>query len=155
MKLEFLDEDDYKVFINSCYIKDININHKEELSRYVKTIILKLRKIYDLVLEGFYEVHVYSIGHIGIILEIHNIDNFISKTIDLKIIVHNDEKYYLKIKNYDLVKHFKELNYYNNDFYISVDKIDDKDIINLIESMEIVYASSLKGIRNKWYYLTF
>ena len=56
MKLELLDEDSYKIFVNNSYIKEFNINNNEELSKYIKSIILKIRKIYDVILEGFYEV---------------------------------------------------------------------------------------------------
>ncbi len=155
MKLEFTDDDCYKVFINSAYIKDFDIDSNDDVGKYVKMIILKLRKLYGITLEGFYEVHVYYIKYIGMILDIKNIDTYYGKTIDLKIVVHNDEKYYLKIDQYDLIKKYKEANYFNNYFYLSTSLLQKKDILPLIENIEIVYGSSLNDLKNKWYHLTF
>ncbi len=155
MKLEYLDYDYYKVFINSSYIKKVNINNKEELAKYVKLVILKLRKLYGLILEGFYEVHFYNIKYIGIILELKNIDTYISKTIDLQIIIHNDEKYYLKTNNYEIAKKFKKINYYDNYFYLDVDNLTKSNFISLIENSEIVNESYIDNIKYKWNNLTF
>ncbi len=155
MKVELIDNDCYKVFINASYIKDFNIEDKDKLGKYVKMIILKLKKLYDLVLEGFYEVHIYYIKYIGIILEINNIDTYISKTIDLKIVVHNDLKYYLKSNDFDLIKDYKHAHYYNNYFYLDIGDIGQDDIIKIVEQVEIVNEDNIKDIKNKWYYLTF
>lgn len=155
MKLEFMDDDCYKVFINSNYITDFDIESNDDIGKYVKKIILKIRKLYGVTLEGFYEVHVYYIKYIGMILEIKNIDSYYSKTIDLKIVVHNDEKSYLKIDQYELIKKYKEVNYFNNYFYLPTSELQKNDILSLAENIEILYGSSIEELKNKWYHLTF
>lgn len=154
MKLEILDEDSYKIFINDDYIKQIDINNKEDLSNNIKSIIVKIKKVYDIILEGFYEVHVYPINNIGLILEIKNIDSYLSKNIDLRIIVHNEEEMYIKFSRYELIKKYNNIKYLNNYFYLNVNEINKKDKYHLIEFANIIYGDDLLEVKRQWHNLT-
>ena len=154
MKLEILDEDSYKIFINDDYIKQIDINNKEDLSNNIKSIIVKIKKVYDIILEGFYEVHVYPINNIGLILEIKNIDSYLSKSIDLRIIVHNEEEMYIKFSRYELIKKYNNIKYLNNYFYLNVNEINKKDKYHLIEFANIIYGDDLSEVKRQWHNLT-
>ncbi len=154
MKLEILDEDSYKIFINDDYIKQIDINNKEDLSNNIKSIIVKIKKVYDIILEGFYEVHVYPINNIGLILEIKNIDSYLSKSIDLRIIVHNEEEMYIKFSRYELIKKYNNIKYLNNYFYLNVNEINKKDKYHLIEFANIIYGDDLLEVKRQWHNLT-
>lgn len=154
MKLEILDEDSYKIFINDDYIKQIDINNKEDLSNNIKSIIVKIKKVYDIILEGFYEVHVYPINNIGLILEIKNIDSYLSKSIDLRIIVHNEEEMYIKFSRYELIKKYNNIKYLNNYFYLNVNEINKKDKYHLIEFANIIYGDDLLEVKRRWHNLT-
>lgn len=154
MKIEMIEDDSYRVFINNSYKEVSNIDDKGELGKFIKSIILKIRKIYDILLEGLYEVHVYVIKFIGMVLEIKNIDSYLSKTIDLKIVVHQDEEMYLRIKDYDLIKEYPRLKYLENAFYINTDYLREKDIYSLIEDYKVIYGKDLKEMRSKWRSLT-
>jgi len=154
MKVEIIDDDYYKVFLNDLYTKKIDVSNKEELGKYIKELILKLRRIYNVVLQGLYEVRVYCIKFIGIILEIRNIDKYLSKTVDLKIIVHNDEEIFLKVFRYELIKNYNHLKYYNNCFYFDINDLEKEDIYKLIESSNIVYGDELEELKLKWISLT-
>ena len=153
MRLEIIDND-YLVYLNSSYIDDFDINNNSELGKYIKDIILKIRKIYNIILEGFYEVHVYTLKYLGLIVEIKNIDRYVSKTIDLKIIVHNDEDIYLKIEDYELIDNYTDVKYLDNYFYLKMDNIKEDDVFKLIEHYKIVYGDSLTMIRHRWHNLT-
>lgn len=154
MKLEILDEDSYKIFINDDYIKQIDINNKEDLSNNIKLIIVKIKKVYDIILEGFYEVHVYPINNIGLILEIKNIDSYLSKSIDLRIIVHNEEDMYIKLSRYELIQKYTNIKYLNNYFYLNVNEINKKDKYHLIEFVNIIYGDDLSEVKRQWHNLT-
>ena len=154
MKLEILDEDSYKIFINDDYIKQIDINNKEDLSNNIKSIIVKIKKVYDIILEGFYEVHVYPINNIGLILEIKNIDSYLSKSIDLRLIVHNEEEMYIKFSRYELIKKYNNIKYLNNYFYLNVNEINKKDKYHLIEFANIIYGDDLLEVKRQWHNLT-
>jgi len=153
MRLEVIDDDNYKVFINNDYMDDFDIDNNNELGKYIKKVILKIRKIYNVILEGFYEVHVYMLKYLGMIFEIKNIDRYLSKTIDLKIIVHNDEEVYLQIPEYELLGKYKYLKYLDNYFYLNINDIEE-DNLYLIEHYKIVYGDSLQLLKSKWYNLT-
>ena len=154
MKVEFIDNDSYKIFINSDYKKDLDLDNKEELGKFIKSVILKIRKFYNILLEGLYEVHVYVIKFIGTVLEIKNIDTYLSKNIDLKIVVHNDEEIYLKVFKYELIKDYKSIKYFNNFFYVNVNDMEEKEIYKLVENTSIIYGNDLEEIKSKWHCLT-
>lgn len=154
MRLEVIENDDYRVYLNSLYIDDFDINNNSELGKYIKKIILKIRKIYNIVLEGFYEVHVYILKYLGLIVEIKNIDKYVSKTIDLKIIVHNDDEIYLKIDDYELIDNYDDLKYLDNYFYFNIDNLKKEDIFKIIEHYKVVCGEELIGLKHKWHSLT-
>jgi len=154
MRIEIIDDNNYKVFINDLYKEKIDINNKDELGKYIKKIILKLKKIYNIMLQGLYEVHVYIVKFIGIILEIKNIDSYLSKTVDLKIVVHNDEEMFLKVFRYESVEKYNHLKYLNNCFYLDVNELKECDVYNLIENSRLIYGDELIELKNKWINLT-
>ena len=154
MRLEVIDNDNYKVYINSFYMDDFDINNNSELGKYIKEIILKIKKIYNIVLEGFYEVHVYILKYLGLIVEIKNIDRYVSKTIDLKIIVHSDEELYLQIHDYDLLDNYDDLKYLDNYFYINIDDLRKEDTFKFCEHYKVVYGDCLSIVKHKWHSLT-
>lgn len=154
MKFETISNDNYKVYINNLYESNLNIENKEEVGKFIKDIILKIRKIYNVLLEGLYEVDVYVIKYLGIVLEIKNIDRYISKTVDLKIIIRNEEEIYLKIPRFELLDEYHDLKYLNNNFYLNINSLLEKDIYKLLESFEIVYGSELEEIKTNWCSLT-
>lgn len=154
MKLEILDEDNYKIYINDDYVKQINIDNKEDLSNNIKNVIVKIKRIYNIILEGFYEVHVYPINNIGMILEIKNIDSYLSKSIDLKIIVHSEEEIYVNIPTFEILKDYKNINYFNNAFYLNANEITEKDKYNLLEFINIIYGEELLELKKYWHNLT-
>ena len=47
MKIELLEHDKYKIFINDAYLGKINIKDNAELGKYIKELVLKL-KIYTI-----------------------------------------------------------------------------------------------------------
>ena len=154
MKLEIVDEDSYKIFINNNYDNSLHVNDKEDLGKFIKSIILKIRRIYNILLEGLYEVDVYIIKFIGIVLEIRNIDSYLSKSVDLKIIVHSDEDIYLKIYDYELLRKYHHLKYLNNYFYLNINNLLEKDVYGLVENYDIVYGEELDDLKKEWHSLT-
>lgn len=154
MRLDIIDDDSYKIFINSNYIEDIDVKNKDELGKIVKEIIIKIKNIYNIMLEGFYEVHVYPLKYLGIILEIRNIDNYLNKTVDLRIIVHNDEEIYINIYLLELIKNYKNIKYLNNSFYLNINDLKKEDVYSLIESSNIIYGEELSSIKSHWHSLT-
>lgn len=145
-----MDEDEYKIYINEKYLPKLDYSNNNELGKYIKEIILKIKKIYNVILEGFYEINVYFVGLFGMILEIKNIDSYPSKTIDLRIIVHSDSDIYLRVKRPELIINKSKINYYKDNFYINVEQINENDINKVLESSEIIYGDDLRKLKNRW-----
>ena len=154
MKLELLESDKYKIFVNNSYLGDVNIKDSGELGQYIKTLILKIKKIYNVTLAGFYNVDVYIVRNFGIIIEIENIDKYINKTIDLRILIHSNEDVYLKIKSEEKLSKYREIKYLEQYYYLNVNSILKKDINKFIEDYEPIYGENLKILKNKWQSLT-
>jgi len=154
MKIELLEHDKYKIFINDAYLGKINIKDNAELGKYIKELVLKLKNIYNIVLTGFYNVDVYIVKNFGIIIEIENVDNYISKTIDLRIILHSNEDIYLKIKNDEMISKYREIKYLEQYYYLNVNDVLKKDVNAFVEDYTIVYGADLKRLKNNWHSLT-
>ena len=68
MKIKFIDNLTFNVYIRKEEIKNINVKSKKEIETYLKTIINKLRNIYYLNIEGFYNIKIYIDNYYGIII---------------------------------------------------------------------------------------
>lgn len=135
MKIEYSDN---KIIVyNYCYL--LNINDVEKLHNDIKKIFLKLIKSYHINLIGYNIVNVYQHNNYGCILEIENLynDNFNIDIIDLKLIVHQKQDFYLEFNDYLFNEYLKDIIYYNNKYYLNIDKIE--NIYKYIEFGKIVY----------------
>ena len=68
MNIKFIDDLTFNVYVKKEKLKKINIKNKSELEKYIKEIIEVLKNIYNIKVEGFYDVNVYIDKHYGIIL---------------------------------------------------------------------------------------
>ena len=64
-------------------------------------------------------------------------DDFINKTVDLKIINHDNSNIYLKFYDYYLINKYKNIKFLNKSYYLNVNEIKEKDISKLIEFCDI------------------
>ncbi len=132
------------VFLN----KKINLD-KVNLENYFKRIFFKIRDKYNLKMNGYYDINVYTDKYYGSIIEMENEDldyyNYFNQ-IDMKIKV-NEDIFIYKIDydylNQELLKKTKI--YKSNDkLYL---KIIDSSILNkILEFSEIVYGDNAKKI---------
>lgn len=148
MKVESVGNDSYILFLSNDYIGTMAFDSKEEIGLYLKDIIVLLRKRYGLVLKGFYEVNIYLNEKVGMFIEIENIEDydFLIEEIDLKIVIHFDSEVYFKTDNYDFISNYSRIKFLDNNYYINVVDINEKDIIRLIELGEFVYGDSCNKI---------
>ena len=135
MKIECIDN---KIIVY-IYQYLLNINEMKELYNEIKRIILKLINSYHFNFFGYNIVNVYQNDCYGCILEIENIynDSFNNNIIDLKLIVHQKQDFYLEFNDYLFNENIKNIIYYNNKYYLKISKID--NIYKYIELGKIVY----------------
>lgn len=136
MKL-VIDEDEKIVLYLYDYF--FNLSEKENVTKEIKKIFLKLIKYYSLKINGIYEVYLYENNKYGTVLEIKKQAEllFNPDIIDIKLKIYKNVNFYLKTNNYFILEIYKNIYYKDNFYYIKIDEID--NINNLIEYVDIIY----------------
>ena len=143
MKICEIDDDIYKIFLNDLEIKDINVESEKSLESTIRGVILRLKSKYDIVLKGLYDVSIFIKEGISAYIIIEKINTFLfrEKDIDLRIKIIFNSKFYFKTFDYDVVKAFNDIYFYNNEYYTEVSNLE--DINKYIEFGEIIYDDNL------------
>lgn len=148
MRVEKISEDLYNIFINKLYFKDIDLTNKIELISIIKELLNKIETRYRLNLNGFYKIKVYPKKEIGVYLNVIKIDdNEFSSGADFRIVIYQNEKFFLETDNYEILDKNKMKMYYDNKFYIDIDDI--KDINSIIDMGNIIYGKEAKTMLNE------
>lgn len=145
MKFSIVNDERFNIYVNNKYLEF----SKDEDLLYdsLKKILLNIKKRYDYDVFGFYQVDIYIIEDVATILEFYKKDeSFISKTIDLKLVIHNQNDIYLKFIDFLLIKKYKKIKYKNNNFYVKVIDVEKSDIEKLLEHFEIVIDKDLNNL---------
>jgi len=140
MKFNYINDTDFKLFLTNNYFDEVNYESKEELMILLKSIILKLKKNYSVVVSGLYEVDIYILRNIGIEFLFTKSENysFTNKVIDLKMTIHLNPNIYLKFNNYDYISNYKEIRYHEGSFYLKADNLEQSDFIILSDFYNII-----------------
>lgn len=131
MKIEFISSDNIKVYVYEQIDDSIDIRYA------VKNIINGLK--YELKLRGYYGVYVYY-RSIGLFLNLIKIDDGLYKdSIDLKIILNDDNEVYYMTNNYSIIEKLSNIRYVDGNFYCIVDDYFD-DILNKVEFGKFIFG---------------
>ena len=104
---------------------------EEEIITKIKHIFLKYNHKYHLLEPGFYEVMVYNQDIVGTVISIEKIDTFdFSEEVDLRVIIKNKVKVYLKL--------IDETEFMEYKGKIDVDTLNLKEYLRLIEHSNII-----------------
>lgn len=141
MKIEVIDKAKICIFINKEYLGDIKFNSKEDIILVVKDFIVKYKK--RLNLRGFYKVKVFANKRVGLFLEVNRLEDIeLSNTVDLRVIVHLDDKVYFMTDDYEILpSENTDVYYYNNNFYCDVDNI--SDVLKVVEFGKFIYGEEV------------
>ncbi len=145
--LRVLERDEvYYIYVNRAYIKEVDFASKDSISKYAKELVLKLKRLYNIVLMGFYEMKVYVHKEIGIFVELKPIDDdFDFFTIDLKVIILLNQEFFLKTLNFDYVDSLKPLYYHNGYYYASLEH--EKNYLTYLELGSLVYGKEVEEVK--------
>ena len=148
MKLKIID-DKLIYYINKKCI-DFDTENKESFEKYIKELVLNIKKIYGYKLSGAYNVHIFENKNYGLIIEFIKKDelNFFPDLIDLKLSIFYDSEIYLKLEDYFLIKKYKNIYYDDDFFYINLDETYKKDLLNLSEFSDFIYGDNLSEIKS-------
>lgn len=143
MKICEIDDDIYKIFLNDLEIKNINVESEKSLESTIRGVILRLKSKYDIVLKGLYDVSIFIKEGVSAYIIIEKVNTFLfrEKDIDLRIKIIFNSKFYFKTFDYDVIKAFNDVYFYNNEYYTEVSNLE--DINKYIEFGEIIYDDNL------------
>lgn len=139
MKVEF-DNNKIIVYLYQCFFDYHDI---DKLNSEIKKIIIKLIKRYNLEFFGYNIVHLYHNKYYGSVLEIENIyySDFNINVIDLKLIIHHDNPFYLEMNDYYEDIENKKIIFFKGKFYYNLENVD--NILKIIEFGKIIYKKSV------------
>ena len=70
MKLKFIDNLNFDIYLNKKNIKDLDTNNKTQIEELLKKILNKIKYRYNISIKGFYNVNAYIDKYYGIIFNI-------------------------------------------------------------------------------------
>lgn len=140
LKIEMINSTDFIVYY-FLVLDDILEYEIEEVKTFIKVIVAKLVKNYQITLKGYYHLDVY-VNKI-LILEFKNIDDY-EEEVDLNIKIHLKTPILVEFEDYFLLPGKK---YYQNQKYYQ--KIEEIEYPKYVEFTKIVYNNQAKEIMNK------
>lgn len=145
MRIEKIDFDNYNIFLNSNYLKKVDLCDKEEISKYIKNFILSIN--YKLNINGFYKIIVYCNKKVGIFLKLIKMEDCsYTNSLDFRIIVNINSDFYFKTSDYFNISNFNLVRHYDNNYYCLIS--DDFNTINLCEWGNYIYGDELLKMLN-------
>ena len=116
------------------------------INNYIKSLIKKLKTKYKLNILGFYQINIYKNNKIGMVIDIIKDDeDYFYDLLDLKIKFYEDSRMFLKFHDY-FFNNKKDIFILDNDYYIEVNDLSEKDIFYMIEFCSIIYGKEAEEI---------
>ena len=142
MVLKILGYNTFDIIIKKEYL-EIDINIKEEIEEKIKEIFKKIKKIYKIEIEGFYNIEVYSDKNYGVIFHIKKEQleyyDYFKGQIDMRLII-NDTTFYYEVDDIILEDKTK-IHIKDNRIYLEIIKpLTKKEMMYLQENVrDIVF----------------
>ncbi len=135
---------DDKVTVFAYNMEDIEIND------YIKGLILRLKRKYNINLFGFYQVNVYKNPKVGMIIDMIKEDgmDYFNDLVDLKIKIYDNSDVYYTFNDY-FFNAKKDFKLFNNKYYINIDDLSEKEFLLMTEFCSCVYGDELEKIQDK------
>jgi len=144
MTIKFISDMVFDIYVKKYLIEGINFSVKSEIEEYLKKLFKILNTKYNLVIEGLYNITVYVDKYYGIILHLEkeNIDyyEYYKNQVDMRLItVHTDFTYLVNDIPKSIINKINIKTKDNNIYIKLIDKLNDLEMMRLMEFSEIVY----------------
>lgn len=134
------------IYVNNKYL-DLD---EERLEDSLTNLLYKIKKIYNIPLNGYYDTEIYLNDYYGMIISMEKDDiefiDYYDNQIDMRTSIKKVDFLYLIEDNYyfDLLKNKKiKLYLYKNKIYVQINQqIDDDLMNNIIEHSSIIYKDT-------------
>jgi len=148
MKIEYVDEYNFYIYLNKCYLPELELDNKPCVEDYFKKIFINLKNNHHLDIYGYYNIRVYANKQYGLIIDVFKLSNDYFKMpgnkVDMKIMIDSDNKFLYEIDDYffsDIYKdNVKNIYFKEGKYYLEMnDAIDEKFYLYLIEHSNIIF----------------
>src|SRR5574344_697486 len=137
MKVNIIDENNIIVFLFE------RTNYLKDALKSMKSLFEKLKKIYNLDIEGYYFIDIYKDPYYGMVLELEKErTTFLSLTtkVDARIEVH-DVTFLYQVDDPFFITDFTNINvyYYKDKIYL---KLNDNNCLKVVENSKLIYKNT-------------
>lgn len=148
MKIEYLNDYNFYLYLNKEYIIDLELDNKESIEKYFKMMFMKLKKNYHIDIYGYYNIRVYANNNYGIIVDVFKLSDDYFKMpnnkIDIKIAIDKDNVFIYEIDDYFFARKYdrniKNIYFKDQKYYVELnDEIDDTFYFHLMEHSNIIF----------------
>ena len=135
-----INNENFIIYVNKKLI-NYDINDKNSIEKYIKDLILKIRKIYKIKIAGYYTVKVYQNIKYGLIFDIKKEDElyFFPDLIDLKVSIEYNSKILLESDDY-FIFNSNKVYIKDNKYYVNIKDLEETEINRLSEFCTIKYS---------------
>lgn len=145
MKIIF-DNGHLTIFLNNLYLKDINLNKKEVIEKFLNELTNKLKFYYDITLKGFINVWLYLDKNYGLVIKIEKeeLEYFdYNEALDMNIKIKEVSFLYelKEVLNKTFLNKFIIYKYRDNFYLKPKQKLSDIDMGILLENTKIIYKN--------------
>lgn len=144
MNIKYIDELTFDIYIKNQLIENINFDNKEDIEKYLKKLFKILNQKYKIIIEGFYNITIYIDKHYGIVIHLEKEEleyyEYYKNQVDMRLItVHTDFMYLVNDIPKSIIDKIKIENKDNNIYIKIINKLNDLEMMKLMEFSEIVY----------------
>ena len=144
MCIKYIDELTFDIYIKNQLIENINFDNKEDIEKNKKKLFKILNQKYKIIIEGFYNITIYIDKYYGIVIHLEKEEleyyEYYKNQVDMRLItVHTDFMYLVNDLPKSIINKIK-LQIKDNNIYIKIiNKLNDLEMMELMEFSEIVY----------------
>ena len=137
MIIKELSKDYIEIFFNEIYFRKLDLNNKNNIETFLKSITLDLKNKYQLIMSGIYDVKIFVDEVCGFFLILERVDSlYYENEIDFKVSIINNCSFYYKTNDLEIACQCKEVYFYDNNFYTKLPL--DVNLVKYIEYGEFV-----------------
>ena len=144
MSIKYIDELTFDIYIKNKFIENIDFENKEDIEKYLKKLFKILNQKYKIIIEGFYNITIYIDKYYGIVIHLEKEEleyyEYYKNQVDMRLItVHTDFMYLVNDIPKSIIDKIKIENKDNNIYIKIINKLNDLEMMKLMEFSEIVY----------------
>lgn len=145
MKIEF-DDEEILIYLKKEKNKEINYTNEKELEIFLKNLFIKLSDIYNIKINGYYNIYVYIDKLFGLILKIKKEEfeyyDLMDNQVEMKIILKDSKFMYMIDDLSNINKELFNIYKFNNNIYLlPIKDMSNIKLAELIERSTIIWDS--------------